>query len=148
MTLPLRILVIAVALLSGLPTASRAHEGSASGVVATPILKATTDVAGATLAYPKEGQAELSGVLVELAPGAQTGWHHHVAPAIGYILEGEVCVEQEGGARRTFKAGECFAEMVNRPHCGTNPGTKPCRILLFVAGAAGQPVSVKEPRGQ
>jgi quercetin dioxygenase-like cupin family protein len=112
-------------------------------VRATTVLRTTTDVSGAPLAYPTGGPAEVSGLVVELPPGAETGWHKHTAPCFAYILSGTIAVEQQGGPTRTFRAGDAFAELVEQLHNGRNAGTEPVRLVFFAAGVQGQPFTVK-----
>jgi quercetin dioxygenase-like cupin family protein len=46
----------------------------------------------------------------DLAPGAQTGKHHHPTPRFVIVLEGSVVSEMEGKPPQTFKAGQAFQE--------------------------------------
>jgi quercetin dioxygenase-like cupin family protein len=79
--------------------------------------------------------------------GQNTGWHIHPNPCAAYILQGEVTVETETGAKRHFVAGDSFAEVVKLKHCGFNTGMTTVRILLFVIGEKDTPVSLKlEPQ--
>ncbi|EIP98156.1 cupin domain-containing protein [Opitutaceae bacterium TAV1] len=125
--------------------AAEADSPYAKAVAVTPLLKTQTDGAGQPIVYPADGPAEVSAVLVEIAPGRQTNWHRHPVPCFGYMLEGEVRVELAGGETRTFRAGEAFAEVVNVLHNGTNPGPGPARLVMFVTGTAGRPYAEKTP---
>src|SRR4051812_19455138 len=78
-------------------------------IVVKPLLKTQTDGAGAPLVYPTNGDAEVTGVLVETPPGAQTGWHTHPVPCFAYVLEGVVEVKLASGETRKFEAGSAFA---------------------------------------
>lgn len=109
-----------------------------SGVTTRILLQTQTDGAGARLVYPAGAPAEVTTVLVELAPGRQTNWHIHPVPCFAYMLEGEITVETDAGEKKTFKAGDAVAEAINVLHNGTNPGSKPARLVLFVIGTAGQ----------
>ncbi len=112
-------------------------------VRATPLLKTTTDVAGNPLVYPTSATAEVSGLLVELPPGAETGWHKHTVPCFAYILAGEIAVTQKDGPTRTFRTGDAFAELVGLEHNGRTVGTEPVRLVFFATGAKGQPFTEK-----
>lgn len=112
-------------------------------VRSTPLLKTTTDVAGTPLAYPTNGAAEVSGVLVELPAGAETGWHKHTVPCFAYILSGEIAVTQKDGPTRTFHTGDAFAELVGIEHNGRTVGTESVRLVFFAAGVKGQPFTEK-----
>lgn len=76
-----------------------------SQVQVTPVLKSQTSWDGTPLEYPA-GKAEVTGLVVELAPGAQTGWHFHPVPSFALILEGELEIEKKNGERTRVKAGQ------------------------------------------
>lgn len=109
----------------------------------TTLLRSSVNSAGQPIAYPHNGKAEVSILIVEIAPGKQTGWHHHPVPLFGYVLEGQVTVELAGGKRETFHKGEAMAECVNMLHNGVNHGKIPTRLLIFVAGEKSVPFTVK-----
>ena len=52
-----------------------------------PLLKTQTSWDGTAIEYPK-GKAEITGMIVEIAPGGETGWHLHPVPSFGMLLEG------------------------------------------------------------
>lgn len=116
-----------------------------SGVTTKILLKTQTDGAGTKLVYPAGAPAEVTTVLVEIAPGRQTNWHTHPVPCFAYMLEGEISVETDTGEKKTFRAGDAVAEVINVLHNGTNSGAKPARLVLFVVGIADQPFAVKAP---
>jgi quercetin dioxygenase-like cupin family protein len=107
------------------------------------LLRTSTDVAGQPIKYPTGETPEVSTLLVEIPAGQSTGWHFHPNPCAAYILQGEVTVETETGEKRHFVTGDSFAEVVKLKHCGLNTGTMPVKILLFVIGEKGTPVSQK-----
>jgi quercetin dioxygenase-like cupin family protein len=117
------------------------EDGYSKSVRANTILKTSADSAGQPIEYPNSGTPEISGLLVEIPVGQNTGWHIHPSQCIGYVLQGEIAVEIENGSRRTFKAGDSFAEVKNLKHCGYNTGSTPAKILLFAIGTKGTPVS-------
>jgi quercetin dioxygenase-like cupin family protein len=123
---------------------SQAHslEESAS-IKASTILKTETSWDGQPLEYPS-GKAEITGMLVEIAPGGETGWHLHAAPSFGMILEGELEVQLKTGEVKYLKSGEALAEVVNTLHNGRNVGSTPVKLVVFYAGAVGQKLSTKE----
>jgi quercetin dioxygenase-like cupin family protein len=112
-------------------------------IKATPLLRTTTTSAGQPIVYPKTEQPEVTALLVEIPPGAETGWHRHPFPCYGYILSGELDVELEGGKSYHLKAGEALAEAVNLLHNGKNSGSEPVKLVMFVTGEKGQPFTVK-----
>jgi quercetin dioxygenase-like cupin family protein len=119
-----------------------ALEPSAQVQVST-VLKAQTSWDGKPIVYPP-GKAEVSGLVVELAPGAQTGWHSHPVPSFAFVLEGELEIEQRNGGVKRLKAGEAVAEVVNTFHNGRNIGTVPVKLVVFYAGTIGEKLTVEE----
>lgn len=113
-------------------------------VKVTPMLKTQTSWDGQPLQYPA-GQAEVTGMLIEIAPGGETGWHLHPVPSFGMVLEGELEVSLKDGRRNRLKAGDALAEVVNTAHNGRNVGTVPVRLAVFYAGSKGQPLAEKVP---
>ncbi|WP_255988093.1 cupin domain-containing protein [Chitinolyticbacter albus] len=111
-------------------------------VEATPILKTTTSWNGTPLVYPA-GVAEISGLLITIAPGGETGWHSHPVPSFGYVLEGELEVSLKNGRKNRIKAGEALAEVVDTLHNGRNVGTGPVKLVVFYAGSQGTVLTVK-----
>jgi len=125
---------------------SQAHAiEETSSVHATTILKTETSWDGKPLAYPP-GQAEITGMLVEIAVGGETGWHQHPVPSFGLVLEGELEVQLKSGETKLLKAGDPIAEVVDTAHNGRNVGASPVRIVVFYAGAAGSKLSLQAAR--
>lgn len=135
-------LIAAAALVAAMPLAA-AEEAYKPAVKVEPILKTTTTTSGDPIRYPDFPDPEVQSLIVEIPPGGETGWHYHPVPAYAYILSGSIEVESEGGAKRVFKAGDSFAEMVDRKHDGRVVGSEPVRILMIVTGAKGKPFSVR-----
>lgn len=96
-------------------------------------LSTTTSWDGEPIHYPS-GTAKLSGAIVTLAPGTETGWHIHPVPCIALILEGELLVELKDGRTKRLKAGDTLAEVIQTPHNGKNIGKVPLKIAVFYAG--------------
>jgi quercetin dioxygenase-like cupin family protein len=132
------------ALLLLLPPLTSFALDSSKAVKVTPVLKTTQSWNGTPLAYP-EGIAEVTGLLVEIAPGGETGWHLHPVPSFGIIVQGELRVELKNGATKYFKAGEAISEVVDTAHNGRNVGKTPVKIIVFYAGAVDKKTTVKEP---
>lgn len=117
---------------------------ASAGVKVTQIMKTTQSWDGKPLAYPA-GQAEVTGQIVEFAPGAETAWHEHPVPSFALILEGTLEVTIADGAKKVLQAGDPVAETVNTLHMGRNVGKPPVRLVVFYTGAAGQALTVKKP---
>lgn len=116
---------------------------ASSAVKVTPILKSTTSWDGTPIVYP-QGQAEITGMIVEMAPGAETGWHLHPVSSFGMILEGEMEVTLKTGEVKKMKAGDSVVEVANILHNGRNTGSTPLKIIVFYAGEVGGKLTVKE----
>ena len=130
-------------LLLFLPALLCAEPAYLPAVRATPILKTTTTAAGQPIVYPKTENPEVTALLVEIPPGAETGWHRHPFPCYGYILSGALTVEVEGGKTASYKAGDAIVESVGLLHNGKNTGTEPVKLVMFVTGEKDQPFTVK-----
>ena len=109
----------------------------------TPLAKETTSWDGKAIVYP-QGQAEMTALFIEIAPGAQTGWHCHLVPNFAYMLEGTLQVTLDDGRVKLLKAGDVLSEVVNRSHNGRNIGSSPARLVVFYTGVVDTPLSVKD----
>lgn len=89
---------------------------------------------GQQIQYPQTDSPEITSFLVEMKPGAQTGWHQHPVPGCGYILEGTLTVETENGHQSEFKAGEVCVELIDTYHNCRNLGRTPVKLLAFFIG--------------
>lgn len=114
----------------------------ASGVRATVGLKTDSSWDGRKLAYP-EGQAEVTGMLIEVDPGQETGWHRHTVPSFALVISGELEVTLEDGRTKRLKAGDMLAEVVNVVHSGKNVGSETAKLVVFYAGATGMTLTEK-----
>lgn len=116
-----------------------------TGVTAETLVKSTAawDQTGYT-AYPA-GTPEPTLVRITLAPNTPLDWHTHPMPAIGYVTSGQLTVERaDNGVQRAFTAGQTITELVDVAHRGW-AGDTGAELLVFYAGAAQQPLSVKSP---
>ena len=126
-----------------LPLASHALDAS-SMVKVTPLLKTTSSWDGTPLRYPA-GQAEITGIVIEVAVGGSTGWHLHPVPSFGIMLQGTLEVHLKDGRSKRLQAGDALAEVVDTLHEGRNVGPDAVKIAVFYAGTAGKPLTVTEP---
>ncbi|MBB3929960.1 quercetin dioxygenase-like cupin family protein [Kaistia hirudinis] len=139
--------VLGVMLVLGV-SGAHAEESYKPSVKVKRLLDTQTTSSGEPIRYPDVDAPEVLTLMVEIPPGAETGWHEHPYPAYAYILQGTIEVQTAGGEKRIFKAGDSFAEMVNRPHDGRVVGDETVRILMIVTGEKGKPFSVKVPPPQ
>ena len=128
--------------LAGAPFCTAEPKEYAKGVVAKQVLVTGTTANGSPIVYPKTDTPEVKVLVVDIPPGAETGWHRHPVQCVAYVLTGTVTVELENGKHYTAHAGEAFAEVVNTLHNGHNDGTEPVRIIMTVIGQKGVPVTV------
>jgi quercetin dioxygenase-like cupin family protein len=125
--------------------ASAAGGASAESAIESPIeietLVQSTSAWDATpyTSYPA-GQPLISVLRITIAPHTTLKWHFHPMPNAGYILSGELTLEERGGMRRHFVAGQAISETVNRIHRGVT-GEAPVVLIVFYAGAPGLPLS-------
>ena len=113
-----------------------------SGVKLQEVLSASESWGGTPVVYP-QGNAQIVGQLIEIAPGAETGWHQHPVPVFGYSLAGELEISLPDGRTKRVKAGEAMVEVSGMLHNGRNIGTTPVKIVVFYASSVGQPVTLK-----
>jgi quercetin dioxygenase-like cupin family protein len=126
-----------------LPLVAQAIEPSQT-VKVTQLLKTTQTWNGTPIRYP-EGQAEITGVMIEIAPGGETNWHEHPVPSFGIVLEGMLEVSLTDGRKKLIKAGEALAEVVATAHNGRNVGSTPLKLIAFYAGAVDTSLTVPRP---
>ena len=53
-------------------------------------------------------------------------------------------METDDGRTLHLKAGEAIVEVVNTWHYGKNEGQEPAEIIVFYAGIAGEPITVRK----
>ncbi len=121
--------------------------GYSSGVSAKVLTKTSITADGQKIVYPQTDKAEVTAMTVDIAPGAETGWHKHPVPVYAYVLSGDLTVELEGGQRLRYGKGDAIIEVVNTLHNGKNSGAEPVTLAVFYLGAEGVPTVVK-PEGQ
>ena len=108
-----------------------------SGVKVKVLAKTSITGNGQKITYPLTDKAEVTAMTVDLAPGAETGWHKHPVPVYAYVVSGNLSVELEDGKVLSFVAGEAVIEVVNVMHNGKNRGTEPVKLAVFYLGAEG-----------
>lgn len=123
--------------------AALALEPSATVKVLT-VLNTKSSWDGKPIEYPA-GKAEVTGMVVEIAPGGETGWHMHPVPSFAMVLEGELELRLKSGVVKRLQAGEALAEVVNTIHNGRNVGRVPVKLVVFYMGLDGQQQTVREP---
>ena len=112
------------------------------GFRATPVLQGTRTVIGQEIQFPLF-RNQITALLVEIAPGGETGRHQHPVPTLSYVLEGAVTVEIEGHPQVVATSGQSFLEPVNTWHNGRNRGTAPLKLFVVFSGEEGKPNLVR-----
>jgi quercetin dioxygenase-like cupin family protein len=109
------------------------------------LLRTQTSWDGKPLSF-KAGPMEMTAIYIEIAPGAQTGWHQHPVPSFAYMLDGELEVSIRDGRSNHLKAGDAVAEVVSVLHNGRNPSpTQPAKLVVFYTGGIGIPLTIADP---
>lgn len=121
------------------------YVADSGAVKVTQLLKTSTSWDGQPLVYPR-GTAQVTGMLVELSAGAETGWHLHPVPSFALLLEGEMEVTLKDGSKKRLKAGDAVAEVVGTWHNGRNPGYTPAKLVVFYAGVEEMPLTTPAVR--
>ena len=101
------------------------------------LLDTQTTILAQPIAYPTQGAARITAVIVTLAPGEETGRHRHAVPLYGQVLSGQLTIGYDGHGSKTFRAGDAFMEALGTWHNGRNSGDEPVRILAVFLGAEG-----------
>jgi quercetin dioxygenase-like cupin family protein/membrane-bound inhibitor of C-type lysozyme len=114
--------------------------GYNSGVASSVLVKSTLTASGRPIVYPSHGKAEVTALRIDMAPGAETGWHKHATPVYAYVLSGAIEVEFEGGGMAKYQAGDAFIEVVDLFHNGTNRSSVPVSMIVFYTGVQGTPL--------
>jgi quercetin dioxygenase-like cupin family protein len=104
----------------------------------SPVVKATATSSGQKLQYPQTDKPEIESVLIEIAPGGESGRHMHPVPTYVYVVEGTVTVEMDDGSRREYAAGSGFLESMNTWHNGKNLGQAPVKVLVVFVSEEGK----------
>ena len=104
----------------------------------SPVIKATATATGQKLQYPQTDKPEIESVLVEIAPGGESGRHMHPVPTYVYVLEGTLTLESDHGSPREYAAGSGFLESMNSWHNGKNLGQAPLKILVVFVSEEGK----------
>ena len=126
MYLKLMLAALSVGLLSS--TTVPAQE--AGSVVVKTIVNTLKNDAGQPISFPR-GHLELTVLSFDIPVGARLPVHKHKGQRYAYVLQGDLRVEQIGGASRIYHAGDFVVESVNRWHFGETVGTTPVKLVVI-----------------
>lgn len=107
------------------------------------VLRTTSTWAGGPIDFPQQPK-EIVGVVVEIPPGAETGWHSHTAPSFAFVLSGVLEVQLRDGRIKRAQAGQAFAEVIDVAHNGRNVGDGPVKLIVFYTTQLGAPLTRRE----
>jgi quercetin dioxygenase-like cupin family protein len=110
-----------------------------SGVSASIVKKSGVTDNGRKIFYPATDHPEVTAVTVDIAPGAETGWHSHTTPVYAYVISGILTVELENGRTTVYRKGDAIFEVVDTLHNGKNLGAEPVKLAVFYTGIEGTP---------
>ena len=79
--------------------------------------------------------------VAEFQPGAASGRHTHPGEEIGYILEGQLLLEQDGKPAATLRAGQTFLVPAGTVHNATNSGSSMTRLVATYIVEKGKPLA-------
>jgi quercetin dioxygenase-like cupin family protein len=79
--------------------------------------------------------------VAEFEPGASSGRHTHPGEEIGYVLDGQLLVEQDGKAGVTLHAGQTFLIPAGTVHNATNSGSATTRVVATYVVEKGKPLA-------
>ena len=116
---------------------------NSSAITVTRLLKTTETWDHKPIVYP-DGTPEVTGSMVQIAPGGETGWHEHSEPSFAMILEGTLEISLKNGEVKRLQAGEALAEVMNTLHNGRNVGPTPVKLVVFYVGKVGQANTFKQ----
>jgi len=90
----------------------------------------------------------LTGQVVEIEPGGQTGRQRHLVPSYIYVLQGVLTTYSEGGpvgvaGIQYHTEGQSYMDAVGVWHNHRNTTDKPVRYLLLLIGTPGGPTTQK-----
>src|SRR2546428_1351018 len=112
-----------------------------TGFTSTSVLKTSTTATGSPIVYPRTDSAEVTAVVVDMQPSADSGPHLHPVPAFIYMLSGAIEVKTDGAETRSYKAGDALVEALNAWHSVKNTGEGHARFLVVFTGVRDHPNS-------
>ena len=108
------------------------------------LFRTTSSWDGKQIVYP-EGQAEVTALIVEIAPGESTGWHQHPVPSFAFLLEGTLEITLSDGQAKRMEPGDALSEVTGTIHMGRTLSKTPVKIVVFYAGSVGKALTVNQP---
>jgi quercetin dioxygenase-like cupin family protein len=88
---------------------------------------------------PAAATHEVTLASVTIAPGGATGRHRHPGIEIGYVIDGEVTLAQDGVPEVNLGPGMAFT--TDKIHNASNPGSAPARLVVAYVVEKGKPLA-------
>jgi quercetin dioxygenase-like cupin family protein len=108
------------------------------------LVKTSTSWNGSRLPAYEKGEPEITIQRITIPPKVQLPLHKHPVINAGVLLKGKLTVVTKTGEILHLKAGDPIVEIVNQWHYGKNEGSEPAEIIVFYAGAVGEPITIKK----
>jgi len=116
-----------------------------SNTVAVKVLaKTSSSWDGNALPCYAKGTPEITILRIAIPAGARLEMHEHPVINAGVLVRGELTVMTEDNKTLHLKAGDSIVEVVNTWHYGKNEDTTEAEIIVFYAGVAGTPITIKK----
>ncbi len=122
---------------------SAVYAEEANRVTVETLAKSTASWDGTALPAYREGTPEITILRIRIPAGSKLEMHWHPVINAGVLLSGELTVVTKDGKTLMLRAGDALVEVVDRWHYGKNEGTTTAEIIVFYAGIAGEPITVK-----
>jgi quercetin dioxygenase-like cupin family protein len=106
-------------------------------VKSTAVISTTKTAIGQPIVLPAK-DAQVIVTVLEIAPGTKLPRHKHPFQRYGYVMQGELTVEYEGGKRQVFHTGDFIVEALDTWHFGANTGSVPVKLLVIDQVEAGK----------
>jgi len=90
------------------------------------------------------GQPKITILKITIPPHAKLELHKHLVINAGVLTKGVLTVVDDKQNTLELKAGDTIVELVNTYHYGENKGDEPAEIIVFYAGTADSPITVKK----
>jgi quercetin dioxygenase-like cupin family protein len=117
---------------------------AAENVKVEVLAKASTSWNGSPLPAYKKGEPEITIQRITIPPKVRLPLHKHPVINAGVLLKGTLTVVTKTGEILHLKRGDPIIEIVNQWHYGKNEGTEPAEIIVFYAGAVGEPITIEK----
>ena len=132
--------LVGLALLASAAGGATAESAAPSAIKSETLVQSTSAWDATPYTRYPDGPPQLSVLRITIAPHTALEWHSHPMPNAGYVLSGELTLEERDGVRKHLVAGEAISETVNRVHRGVT-GEASVVLIVFYAGAPGLPLS-------